>query len=89
MLPAKRLFTTHDTDDRLIVAIIRRDLITARYILESHRYRSTINKTLYFDSCRADLTQPITLLGTIVRRLFLSLFISSLFSSCCLSFWFV
>lgn len=65
MLPTQRFFTPYDTDDRLIVAIIRRDLITARYILESHRYRSTINKTLHFGSCRADLSQPITLLGMV------------------------
>lgn len=79
MLPAQRLFTPYDTDDRLIVAIIRRDLITARCILESNRYRSTINKTLYFDSCRADLTQPITLLGIISTIVVLSLFLHIFF----------
>lgn len=76
MLPAQRLFTPYDIDDRLIVAIIRQDLITARCILESHRYRSTINKTLYFDSCRADLSQPITLLGMVKTVSFQCIFSS-------------
>ena len=64
MLPGQRVFTSHDTDDRLIIAIIRQDLNTVRYILESHRYRSTINQSFYFGSCRADFNHPITPLGT-------------------------
>ncbi len=66
MLPGQRLFTSYDIDNRLIVAITRDDLTTVRYILESNRYRSTINQSLYFDSCRADFNHPITLLGIII-----------------------
>jgi hypothetical protein len=63
MLPARRLFTSYDIDDRLIVAIVRCDLSTVRYILESNRYRSTINQSLYFGSYHDDLINPITPLG--------------------------
>lgn len=65
MLPAQRIITPSDNDDRLIIAIIRHDLTTVRYILESNRYRSTINQSLYFGSCRADFNHPITPLGII------------------------
>jgi len=63
MLPVQRIFTSYDNDDRLIIAIIHHDLTTVRYILESNRYRSTINQSLYLGSCRADLNHPITPLG--------------------------
>jgi hypothetical protein len=86
MLPAQRLFTLYDTDDRLIIAIIRHDLTTVRYILESNRYRSTINQSLYFGPCRADFNHPITPLG-IINSILNFLSIDS--SSCCLSFWFI
>ncbi len=73
MLPAQRLFTPYDTDDRLIIAIIRHDLTTVRYMLESNRYRSTINQSLSFNPCRADINHPITPLGRIYSmRNFLS-----------------
>ncbi len=77
MLPAQRLLTPYNTDDRLIIAIIRHDLTTVRYILESNRYRSTINQSLYFGLCRADFNQPITPLGiinTILKYLIYRLF---------------
>jgi hypothetical protein len=65
MLPAKRILTPYDSDDRLIIAIIRDDHNTVRYILESNRYRSIINQSLYFGPCRADFNHPITPLGII------------------------
>ena len=65
MLPAHRFLTSHNIDDRLIVAIIRHDLTTVRYILESNRSRSIINQSLYFGSYRDDFNHPITPLGII------------------------
>jgi hypothetical protein len=67
MLPAHRLITSYDIDDRLIVAIIQHDLPTVRYILESHRYRSTINQNLYFRTYHDDFNHPITPLGIILQ----------------------
>ena len=87
MLPAHRLPTSYDIDDRLIVAIIRHDLTTVRYILESHRYRSTINQSLYFGSCRNDFNHPITPLGIQISPInFSYMYTYTDSSSCCLSF---
>lgn len=63
MLPIQRLISSYNNDDRLIVAIIKHDLTTVRYILESNRYRTTINQSLFFNFCRADFNHPITLLA--------------------------
>ncbi|CAF1089855.1 unnamed protein product [Rotaria sordida] len=61
MLPADhRLLTLYNIDDRLIIAIIRHDLTTVRCILESNRYRTTINQSLFFCSYRDDFNQPLT-----------------------------
>jgi len=64
MLPIQRLISTNRNDDRLIVAISQHDLNTVRYLLESNRYRSTINQNVFFNLCRADFNHPITLLGS-------------------------
>ncbi|CAF1573169.1 unnamed protein product [Adineta ricciae] len=60
MLPAQRFLTSTNIDDRLILAIIQRDLTTVRYILESNRHRSTVNQSLFFGSHREDFNYPIT-----------------------------
>lgn len=78
MLPAQRIFKSFNTDDRLIIAIIQHDLTTVRYILESNRHRSTINQSLYFGSCRAEINHPITPLGRIKFN-FISFLINNLF----------
>ena len=63
MLPVQRLMTPYDNDDRLIIAISQHDLTTVRYLLESNRYSSLINRSLYLNPCRTDFNHPITLLG--------------------------
>ena len=65
MLPAHRSVTQYNIDDQLIVAIIRHDLSTVRHILESNRYRSTINQSLFYCSYRDDFNHPLTPLGRI------------------------
>jgi hypothetical protein len=82
MLPAQRLFTSYDTDDRLIIAIIQQDLTTVRYILESDRYRSVINQSLYFGSHRADFNHSMTPLGIINSILSLFIFRFLLAAAC-------
>ena len=69
MLPLCRLITSYDTDDQLLIAIIRQDLSTVRYILQSPRYRSLINQSLYFRSHQNELNHPMTLLGSTDHRL--------------------
>ena len=65
MLPAQRLITSYNIDDRLILAITRRDLTTVRYILESNFNRSMINQNCLLYSYRNDFNHPITPLGII------------------------
>ncbi|CAF2074600.1 unnamed protein product [Rotaria magnacalcarata] len=60
MLPAHRSVTQYNIDDQLIVAIIQHDLSTVRHILESNRYSSTINQSLFYCSYRDDFNHPLT-----------------------------
>jgi ankyrin repeat protein len=82
MLPAHRLLTSYDIDDRLIVAIIQHDHATVRCILESNRYRSTINQSLYFLSYRDDFNHPITPLGIPNSSIYFPYIYSSLAAAC-------
>lgn len=79
MLPIQRLISTNKNDDRLIVAISQHDLNTVRYLLESNRYRSTINQSVFFNLCRADFNHPITLLGSSNKPMNRVLFLKKIF----------
>lgn len=92
MLPVVRSVTPYNIDDQLVTAISRRDLSTVRYILESNRYRSTINQSLFFSIYRDDSNQPLTPLG--IRLIIIKVFPCFTYffqcnSSCCLSFWLI
>jgi hypothetical protein len=84
----RRCLTSHDTGDQLLVAIIQHDLTTVRYILEAHRSYSFINRNFFFRTHQNELNHSTTLLGIKYEQIS-SIRLSSVFSSRCLSLWFI